>query len=190
MYRFCVHHTRDMFRKIVKRFTSIVLVAAILFAMGLGSATSAYATSISAPSWVKADEDIYYTYWDKHYSELTKEGYAQGDIGSVEVKWDKVSGADGYKVKVVWYNEEEGSHSNVVNVVKKGNKYIMTSKSSLYKNARALAVGNSKNKLTTKKLKVDLVSDGSIYTLKKVSVKSYKIVNGKKVWSKAKVFKY
>ncbi len=185
----------------MKKVLMAVLTAALVFSVGLGPAGAAEveAASIKAPKTLKVKEGFYYTYWDAHRKALEKAGFYQADISSASVKWSKVSGADGYKVKVTWESDviTDEDCVDTINVKKRGNKYYMSGKrkhgrepSEMAKSAWDFCGFKVSDSFTTKRLAIFLSAQGSVYKVKKVTVRSYKIVNGKKVWSKAKTKKY
>jgi hypothetical protein len=168
------------------------LLVFVLFAVSLGGERNvAAAVTVAQPQNVKVTVDNYYTYWDKHRSELEKAGYVQGDGCDAFVSWNKVSGANGYQVKLTW--DEEGTLSTtVVNVKKAEGKYVYTTKGGAYESHYiASSTGKSikegvKNKICSKRLAFYVTASGSVIEISKVKVRAYRIVNNRKVYGKFK----
>jgi hypothetical protein len=175
-------------------FAVTVLVGSTLSGMQMPTVNAA---TVSAPAVIRVQDDPYYEYWDAHRSELEASGYCQGDVVTALIKWSEVSGADGYKVKVYW-DDSDGGYTDIVNVKKSGGKYIMSNKGCgkyiightdvICKTARALVTGPCKTRIKTSSLKFGIWT-GTSFALKKVTIKSFKLVNGKKVWSPANTYK-
>lgn len=122
-----------------------------------------------------------------YYDYIKKNHLNGGDAYNAQISWKKVQKASGYKVKLYWANDDApGLYVWSVNVKKSGGKYIFTSKKEEI--AKSVGVAYKKGKthrFTSKKLSF-YVDGGSSEYIKKVSVKSYKIKNGKKIYGKAK----
>jgi len=177
----------------MKKRSKLVVTALIMFCVVFGFNTPAFAKGkIQAPKTVKAKQGTYGAYVRKHYQELMKKGIQVGDGNSIEVSWSKVPKASGYEVKVTWREMELGTLSKTkVNVKKSGGKYIFTTKSNpIAKSTKAqIYKGGTSLRFTGKKLAFFQSACGSCVEAKKVQVRSYRIVKGKKIYSPYKTKK-
>lgn len=145
----------------------------------------------AVPGNVKVTEGNYYKYWEKHEKELKKAGKYQGDTTAVDISWDSVSGADGYRVEVVW-DVMWGDHleKSIVDVKKEDKKYKYVSKTykkdgrDLAKNAKDYIYNGADKTIKNSKLSFFMDGHSSEVSIKKVKVKCYKLVKGKRVYSK------
>ena len=165
-----------MLRKISSLIIAICIIITIIPVQNIDAKVT-----ISAPKKLKVREGIYYDWVNAHKDELD---FMPGDISSAKISWSKVKGADGYKVQIIWRGGD-GGYTDTVNITKHNKSYIM--KTSKYTTICKKIMGEQKNKMKTSKLSFCLFGGGSDFCLDKVIVKSYKKVNGKKIWSKNKV---
>lgn len=178
--------------KVIRRIITIVCALAVLITM-IPTENIAYASTrvgktskITFPKYSTLDGAPYYKYNKADLSVL-------GDVGSCEMKWKKVAGADGYKIRVVW-SDETDKRTDTFYVVKKGTKYVIKDKNVIHgywgigkwKTLRDYEGNPYKSRLYSKKMsKLQLVMlGGTSEEPIKVSVQAYKNVNGKKVYGK------
>ena len=157
------------------------------------TSTVAFATAkTKEPKKITTKAGVYYDYVKKHHVANA------GDCYSLRVHWSNVAKAAGYKVKLYWDSEGEKSTQSIT-VIKKNGKYLYTVSQATsgmmyhcYKDVESLAADGmmvddqKKLKFSSKKLSF-CVGGGSSERVYKISVKSYKKVNGKKVFSSAQV---
>lgn len=172
---------------------SLILVVMMVVTLVLGMNMTALAKAkIAAPKSVKVSANTYSKYVSKHYEEMTAKGYDPGNGNDVFVSWKKVSGADGYQVKITWLEEGMYTYKSSVNVKKSGKKYIFTTndvrKIANSTKSYVYSRGGAKQ-FTSKKLAFFQEACGSCVDAKKVQIRSYKLVNGKKVYSSYKTKK-
>ena len=177
-----------LIKRIVVGFMSLtMLLGAVAVSAQNGEVKAAKKPAV--PGNVKVTEGNYYKYWEKHEKELKKAGKYQGDGADAGVSWSGVSGADGYRVVVVW-DGEMGVEQSIVEVKKENNKYSFEAKSikkdgrDLAKSAKDYIYNGSKKIIKSSKLSFYMDGKGSCVSVKKVKVKSYKLVKGKRVYSK------
>ena len=175
---------RNILKRSLTLFMALVLVCTT-------STVALAASKPKAPKKITTKQGVYYDYVKKHNIE-------GGDCYSIKINWSSVSKAAGYKVKLYWQSEET-TGIQTINVTKKNGKYYYTvSKASsgmmyhCYKNTAALVKGgmmvSDKKKITFFSSKLSFCAGGgSSERVYKIVVKSYKKVNGKKVYSKAKI---
>ncbi len=105
---------------------------------------------------------------------------------SVKVDWSEAAGADGYRVLLAWNGDE---YENLVecDVVKQGESYVISYTDNI-KNKETLETKEYKGETVTSSDLCVTYSIGTDYYLEKVILRSYKIVDGEKVWSNAKTW--
>lgn len=139
---------------------------------------------VAAPKKISTKQDVYYDYIEKH-------GIQVGDCSSLKVDWSMVPNVSGYEIKLYW--DSEGTIiTQTVNVTKeKGEYYYSTSCNSIYsyyiyKTVKDLVTSRTCPKYFQSKKLSFCVAGGSCDGVYKVSVRSYRYVNGKKFYSKTK----
>lgn len=180
-----MNRVKSVFKKCFTLCMALVLVCT--------TSTVAFAAAKpKEPKKITTKAGVYYDYVKKHHVANA------GDCYSLRVHWSSVSKAAGYKVKLYWDSEGEKSTQNIT-VTKKNGKYFYTVSQATsgmmyhcYKDVKSLVADGmmvddqKKLKFSSKKLSF-CVGGGSSERVYKISVKSYKKVNGKKVFSNAKV---
>ena len=178
--------------KVIKRIITIVCALAVLISM-IPTENIAYASTkvgktskITFPKYSTLDGAPYYKY------NKAADPSILGDVGSCEMKWKKVAGADGYKIRVLWLVDGTDKQTDTFYVVKKEKKYVIKDKSmghgywgiGKWKTLRDYEGNPYKSRLYSKKMsKLQLVMlGGTSEEPIKVSIQAYKNVNGKKVY--------
>ncbi len=105
------------------------------------------------------------------------------------ISWDAASRAQGYSVKIYWL-EEGQPLTSTVDVKKDGKNFVFSTKGAHYgtgliaKDEKSFIIKGSKKKFTSSKLSFQVTGNGSCIWITKVEIKSYRVVSGKKVYSK------
>lgn len=142
---------------------------------------------LTSPETVNLEFGPYYKYWEEHRDELKAEGYEEGDVGSLGVSWSDVEAADGFEVEIVWLNcqdlEEEVSSYDIE---KDGDGYYSGIR---YKDAYDFITGKVSTKVKYEDtLQFVTSSDGSVYELKEIRIRSYRFNDEDVEYSDDKVF--
>lgn len=181
--------------KVIRRIITIVCALAVLITM-IPTGNITYASTkvgktskITFPAYSTLDEAPYFK-----YVKAVDPSVYLGELGSCEMRWKKVAGADGYKIRVLWLGNGTDKQTDTFYVVKKGKKYVIKDKNVIHgywgigkwKTLRDYEGNPYKSKLYSKKMsKLQLVMlGGTSEEPIKVSIQAYKNVNGKKVYGK------
>lgn len=179
-------------KNVIKK-TIALVITCVCMVTSLGAVKTNAAVKVKAPSNVKISEGTYWKYCEKHAKELKKKGISYGEGYDITVSWDSVKGADGYRVIIYWDNEGISIEKSTVYVKKENkNRYEFTAKTTnkddrmLAKSAKDFIYNGERETIHNKSLSFFIDGRGSCVEVKKVKVKSYKLVKGKPIYSKYK----
>lgn len=151
------------------------------------------ATAPAQAKNVKIQEFTYYQYWQNNRAALKKAGLFEGEEYDAVISWSPVSSAKGYRVRLFWEKESGGSYETVVEVKRLNNgKYQFTTngygkrKNWISKDAKTAIYKGLSKKFTSEKLSFHVTGSTDKIRLAKVKVTVYKIVNGQRIYGKAK----
>lgn len=176
------------------------LISKLSFIMALilvvtSSLPTQAATAPAKPSGIKIQTGVYYKYWNAHRSALRRAGKFQGDGYDAQISWKAASRATGYVVKIYWMNPGFPKHTTTVTVKKaSGGRYLFSTKGRyayghytnlICKDTKTFIYKGSSKKFYSKSLSFHVDGNGSDPFIDKIVIKSFRTVNGKKVYSPA-----
>lgn len=175
---------KNTLKKLLLAFTVITSLTSAI--------TTQAASKPASPKNLKVQEGSYYSYWNEHRAKLKKQGIQEGDVYDAIISWNSVSNAKGYEIIIYWDDEYDAGISKVT-VTKTGSntyKYIMkdqgpyTYHRTIDKNEKDFITKKTHGKTFTKTgLSFQINGNGSWIRIAKLKIKSFKLVNGKKIYS-------